>query len=48
MSQQIIEKHMLGTIDCKNVYYKIADQDFEDCTLFTITIPANEGDKNND
>ncbi|QOY51129.1 sensor histidine kinase [Candidatus Sulfurimonas baltica] len=48
MSKQIIEKHMLGTIDCKNVYYKIANQNFENCTLFTITIPANKGDKNND
>ena len=48
MSQQIIEKHMQGTIDCKNVYYKIADRDFENCTLFTITIPNNEGDKYND
>lgn len=48
MSKQIIEKHMQGTIDCKNIYYKIADQDFENCTLFTITIPMNKGDKNND
>ncbi|NOR56951.1 MAG: GHKL domain-containing protein, partial [Sulfurimonas sp.] len=48
MSQQIIQKHMQGTIDCKNTYYKIADQDFENCTLFTITIPVNKGDKNND
>jgi len=48
MSQQIIEKHMLGTIDCKNIYYKMADRDFENCTLFTITIPVNEGDKKND
>ncbi|EHP28641.1 two-component sensor histidine kinase [Sulfurimonas gotlandica GD1] len=43
MSQQIIEKHMQGTIDCKNIYYKIENQDFENCTLFTITIPVNEG-----
>lgn len=48
MSQQIIQKHMQGTIDCKNIYYKIADQDFENCTLFTITIPMNKGDKTND
>ncbi len=48
MSQQIIEKHMLGTIECKNIYYRIEDKDFENCTLFTITIPVNEGEKNND
>ncbi len=48
MSQQIIQKHMQGTIDCKNVYYKIAHRDFENCTLFTITIPIYKGDKNND
>jgi signal transduction histidine kinase len=46
MSQQIIQKHMRGTIDCKNVYYKIANKDFENCTLFTITIPINEGEDN--
>jgi len=48
MSQQIIQKHMKGTIDCKNIYYKIADKIFENCTLFTITIPINESEKNND
>lgn len=46
MSKQIIEKHMHGTISCKNVYYKIADQNFENCTLFTITIPIDEGEEN--
>ncbi len=45
MSQQIIQKHMQGTIDCKNTYYKIADRDFENCTLFTITIPIIKGEK---
>lgn len=48
MSQQIIEKHMQGTIDCKNIYYRIEDKDFERCTLFTITIPVNEGEKDDD
>lgn len=42
MSKQIIEKHMQGTIGCKNIYYKIGKQDFENCTLFTITIPYKE------
>lgn len=48
MSQQIIEKHMQGTIDCKNIYYKIEGKEFEKCTLFTITIPLKEGEQNND
>ncbi|WP_294966809.1 HAMP domain-containing sensor histidine kinase, partial [Sulfurimonas sp.] len=48
MSQQIIQKHMQGTIDCKNTYYKIKNQGFENCTLFTITIPINNGDIKND
>lgn len=48
MSQQIIEKHMEGTIDCKNIYYRIEGRNFESCTLFTITIPVNEGEKNDD
>ncbi|MFT7005175.1 MAG: two-component system C4-dicarboxylate transport sensor histidine kinase DctB, partial [Sulfurimonas sp.] len=48
MSQQIIQKHMHGTIDCKNTYYKIKDQDFENCTLFTITIPIDTGDTEDD
>lgn len=43
MSKQIIEKHMNGSIDCKNIYYKINNQKFEDCVLFTITIPLDEG-----
>lgn len=42
MSKQIIEKHMQGTIGCKNTYYKIGEEDFENCTLFTITIPIKE------
>ncbi|PHS57548.1 MAG: histidine kinase [Sulfurimonas sp.] len=48
MSQQIIEKHMQGTIACKNIYYKIKNQDFENCALFAITIPISEADKNDD
>ncbi len=41
MSQQIIQKHMHGTISCKNINYKMHNQNFEHCTLFTITIPIN-------
>ena len=46
MSKQIVEKHMEGTINCKNIYYKIDKQDFEDCTLFVVTIPYSKGEKN--
>ncbi len=44
MSKQIIEKHMQGSITCKNIYYKIGNQDFENCALFTITISPDKGD----
>lgn len=45
MSKQIIEKHMNGTISCKNIYYRISGPDFENCTLFTITIPYKKGNE---
>lgn len=41
MSKQIIEKHMHGSIGCKNIYYKIDKEQFENCALFVITIPYN-------
>jgi len=44
MSQQIIEKHMQGTIRCKNVCYTIKDNKFEHCTLFTIILPNIKSD----
>lgn len=44
MSKQIIEKHMQGTISCKNIYYKIDKQKFENCTMFVITIPYNKAE----
>lgn len=46
MSQQIIQKHMNGKIDSKNVYYKIQDQNFQKCTLFSITIPRRKNHDN--
>ncbi len=47
MSKQIIEKHMHGTIICKNIYYKIDKQKFEDCAMFVITIPYNKDHDDN-
>lgn len=47
MSKQIIEKHMQGSISCKNIYYKIDKEQFENCTLFVITIPYNSKLKSN-
>ncbi len=41
MSKQIIEKHMLGEISCKNISHKIKDDKVFDCSLFTIKIPIN-------
>ena len=46
MSQQIIEKHMQGTIRCKNVCYTINKTKYEHCTLFTIILPHTQSDKN--
>jgi signal transduction histidine kinase len=46
MSQQIVQKHMNGKIECKNVYYKIQDQEFQKCTLFSITIPLKDENDN--
>lgn len=42
MSKQIIEKHMHGNIYCKNIYYKLDNQDLENCVLFTVAIPAED------
>lgn len=40
MSQQMIEKHLQGTVRCKNVCYTINNKKFDHCTLFTIIIPT--------
>jgi signal transduction histidine kinase len=46
MSKQIIEKQMHGSIKCKNVYYKIDQQNFDHCTLFIVEIPIEEKKEN--
>lgn len=46
MSKQIIEKHMQGNIKCKNIYYKIDKENFENCALFIIDIPIEKKVKN--
>ena len=46
MSQQIVQKHMNGKIECKNVYYKIQDENFQKCTLFSISIPLKDKNDN--
>lgn len=48
MSQQIVQKHMNGKIECKNVYYKIQDENFQKCTLFSISIPLKDVKDEND
>ena len=45
MSKQIIEKHMNGSITCKNIYYKINKGKSENCSLFIISIPYYQGHK---
>lgn len=34
--------YMPGMINCKNIYYRIKNRPFVNCTLFTITIPVNK------
>lgn len=46
MSQQIVQKHMNGKIECKNLYYKIQNENFQKCTLFSITIPLRDKNDN--
>ena len=46
MSKQIIEKHMNGEILCKNIFHKIKDERVFSCSLFTIKIPLNQTNGN--
>ena len=46
MAQQIVKKHMNGKIECKNVYYKIQDENFQKCTLFSISIALKDENDN--
>ena len=39
MSKQIVEKHMSGTISCKNIKYKMNNENLVDCAMFTIEVP---------
>ena len=41
MSKQIVEKHMDGSINQKNITHKINDSTSYACSLFTIKIPIN-------
>jgi two-component system, NtrC family, C4-dicarboxylate transport sensor histidine kinase DctB len=46
MSKQIIEKHMNGSISYKNIVHKIKDNKNYNCSLFTIKIPIDSGEIN--
>lgn len=39
MSKQIIEQHMDGTIQCKNIQHKMGTEHFYQCAMFTLHIP---------
>lgn len=39
MSKQMVEKHMNGQIDCKNIKHKMGNSKLYDCTMFTIEMP---------
>src|SRR5574344_968909 len=45
MSKQIIEKHIKGQISCKNIKYKIKDDETFSCTSFVIKIPLKDEDE---
>ncbi|PLY06244.1 MAG: sensor histidine kinase [Arcobacter sp.] len=45
MSKQIVEKHMNGIIKCKNVLNRIDRVNLENCALFIIDLPLEEGKK---
>ena len=41
MSKQIVEKHMHGKINCKNIQHKMGSKEgtLQNCTMFTVEIP---------
>jgi len=39
MSKQMVEKHMNGQIICKNIKHKMGDSKLYDCAMFTIEMP---------
>lgn len=39
MSKQMVEKHMNGKIQCKNIQHKMRSNQFFDCAMFTLEIP---------
>ncbi len=45
MAKQIIETHMNGRINCKNIYHKFGGDKFYDCAMFEVKIPL-KGDDN--
>ena len=44
MSKQIIEKHMQGTIACKNVIHKLGTKTLHNGVKFIINIPIEQKD----
>jgi len=42
MSKQIVEKHMSGTITCRNIKHKLGTDKLHDCAKFIISIPINQ------
>lgn len=45
MSKLMVEKHMQGTITCKNIKHKLGTKDFFNCAIFTLSIPKYSDDK---
>lgn len=48
MSKQMVEKHMMGKISCKNIKHKLGSENFYACTMFTIEIPKKSPKEEND
>jgi len=44
MSKQIVEKHMHGRINCKNIQHKMGTKEgvLQECTMFTVEIPKEK------
>ncbi len=50
MSKQIVEKHMHGKINCKNIQHKMGSKDgaLQHCTMFTVEIPKENQRRDKD
>lgn len=48
MSKQMVEKHMNGKINCKNIKHKMGNNILYDCAMFTIEMPKDLQERENE